>query len=85
VNAGHALISCSSCEGGLIQIEDSRSGDRGTLLDRRCPECGHRDVLSVATPLADLLLEHADELQRCLEEIADCLEAAAELWLTDVQ
>jgi hypothetical protein len=85
VNVGHALISCPRCESALIQIHDSRSADLGTLLDRHCPECDHRDVLSVATPLAELVLEHAAELARCLEELADRLEAAGELWLAEVE
>jgi hypothetical protein len=84
MNVGQALISCPRCDGALIQIESARAGGRGTLLDRHCPECGHRDVLSVASSLADLLFTHAAELARALEELADCLAAAGELWLADV-
>lgn len=81
---GEALITCPRCSSDLIQIEAWRANDRGTLLDRRCPECGHRDVLSMATAIADLLREHAAELSLGLEQLADDLEATGELWLSDV-
>ena len=79
-----SLLSCPRCDSALIQIEFVRRTNRGTLLDRHCPECDLQDVLSVAGSLADLLLEHALELARSLEELADCLEAADELWVSDM-
>ena len=79
------LISCARCDSSLIQIERVDYSDRGALVHRHCPECDHRDALSVATSLAELLLTHALELARALEELADCLAAAGELWLSDVQ
>ena len=79
------VLSCPRCESSLIQIESVHYSDGGALLDRHCPECGHRDELSVATSLAELLVTYSRELARSLEELADCLAAAGELWLSDVQ
>jgi hypothetical protein len=52
------------------------------LLSRRCPECGLEDELPVAMVVADVLAEHAAELAEGLEQLANRLETAAELWIS---
>jgi peptide subunit release factor 1 (eRF1) len=84
VNFGQQLTRCPGCRGSLIQIESSRSpGQVTSAVERRCPECGHRDELLLVSAMADLLDEHAAELAASLEELADRLEAASELWISD--
>ena len=79
---GRRLTSCPACQSALIQIECCQQfGQAGALLDRRCPECGYADELAVAMEVADVLAEHAAELATSVEQLADRLEAAAELWI----
>jgi peptide subunit release factor 1 (eRF1) len=83
VSKSRQLISCPACESPLIQVDSSRpSGQSEALLERYCPECGFEDELIVATVVAEVLAEHAAELAASLEELADCLEAAGELWIS---
>jgi hypothetical protein len=82
---GHSrqLITCPACESALIQIDRSYPDDEaGVLLERHCPECGLEDVLTVAVVVADVLDQHAAELAVSIAELADQLEAAAELWIS---
>jgi hypothetical protein len=84
LNIGEQLTRCPGCRGSLIQIESSHPlGPDSTLVERHCPECGRSDELALATAIADLLDEHAAELAASLEELADRLEAASELWISD--
>ena len=79
---GRQLTSCPACQSALIQIECCQPfGQAGALLERRCPECGYADELAVAMEVADVLAEHAAELATSLEQFANRLEAAAELWI----
>ena len=79
---GRQLTSCPACQSALIQIECCQPfGQAGALLERRCPECGYADELAVAMEVADVLAEHAAELATSVEQFADRLEAAAELWI----
>jgi hypothetical protein len=83
VSNSRQLISCPACESSLIQIDACHpAGEAGALIERHCPECGHEDELAVATSVAEVLAEHAAKLATSLEEIANCLEAASELWIT---
>jgi ribosomal protein S27E len=82
---GHSrqLISCPVCDSTLIQIACRHSDEKsGALLERGCPECGHEDELTVAVVVAEVLEQHAAELALSLEELANRLEAAEELWIT---
>ena len=80
---GQQLTSCPACQSALIQIECCQPfGQAGALLERRCPECGYTDELAVAVEVADVLAEHAAEFATSLEQFADRLESAAELWIT---
>jgi hypothetical protein len=83
VSTSRQLISCPACASTLIQIEASNQPDEATtLLERHCPECGHADELVVAAVVGEVLAEHAAALTASLRELADRLEAAAELWIS---
>jgi hypothetical protein len=83
VNIGQQLTRCPGCRGSLIQIDSVRPlGEGSTVVERHCPECGHHDDLALANAIAELLEEHAAELAAALEELADRLESAGELWIS---
>jgi peptide subunit release factor 1 (eRF1) len=83
VGQSRQLISCPECASPLIQIDASVPfGEAGAMLARHCPECGLEDELAVASAVAELLLEHAAELSASIEEFADHLASAAELWIS---
>jgi predicted RNA-binding Zn-ribbon protein involved in translation (DUF1610 family) len=78
---GRQFTHCPSCESDLIQIESLHPlASEATLVERRCPDCGHADEIQLATSLADQLCHHAAELAAELHELADRLEATGELW-----
>ena len=80
---GRQFTHCPSCESDLIQIESLHPlASEATLVERRCPGCGHADEIQLATSLADQLCHHAAELAAELHELADRLGATAELWFT---
>jgi hypothetical protein len=84
VNISKQLIHCPDCESTLIQIESLHPlAPEGTVVERRCPECGLAEELELPSAVADLLCHHAAELSACLSELADRLEAAGELWLSE--
>ncbi|HET6172757.1 MAG TPA: hypothetical protein VFD90_09130 [Gaiellales bacterium] len=67
----------------MVQFDAWRAvGENGAVIERHCPECWHSDELSVNIAVADVLNEHAAELTTSLEELADCLESASELWIS---
>jgi peptide subunit release factor 1 (eRF1) len=77
---GRQLTHCPSCESDLIQIESLHPlASEGTMVERRCPDCGHGDEIELKTAVADQLCHHAAELAAALHVIADRLEATDEL------
>jgi hypothetical protein len=84
VSISPLLTHCSGCESTLIQIECLQAlGYEMTLVERRCPECGHGEELELTSEVAEVLCHHAAELAAALHELADRLEAADELWIAD--
>ncbi|MDX6571429.1 MAG: hypothetical protein QOC86_585 [Gaiellales bacterium] len=83
MSTSRQLISCPACTSMLIQIDGcGQCDDATTVLERRCPECGHEDEMVVAAVVAEVLSEHAAALTASLHELADRLEAASELWIS---
>jgi hypothetical protein len=83
VSQSRQLITCPACESALIQIDASfPMGETGAILERHCPECGLEDELAVAVVVAEVLSQHAAEIAVSMEEFADHLASAAELWIS---
>jgi hypothetical protein len=77
---GRQFTHCPSCESDLIQIESLHAlASEGTVVERRCPDCGHGDELELKTAVADQLCHLAAELAADLHQLADRLEASDEL------
>jgi hypothetical protein len=77
------LISCPCCGSELIQIGNCLpGGDDRTLVERRCPECPHRDEIDVRTAIADALVDYDAALSAGLLELAEYLRSVDEIWIT---
>jgi hypothetical protein len=61
------LVHCPSCESSLIYTTDSAGYDAEVILNRRCPECEHRDSV-VTTAIAAAVWYRRDT--RLLAELA---------------
>jgi C4-type Zn-finger protein len=81
----HASISrqlthCPRCQSDLIQIESLHPlAYDGTIVERRCPDCGHVEEIELKAMDAEQLCHHAAELAAQLHDFADRLEASDEL------
>jgi peptide subunit release factor 1 (eRF1) len=85
VSISPLLTHCPGCESDLLQIESLHTlASETTLVERRCPECGHSEELEFASAIADVLCHHAAELAASLSDLADRLEATNELRIPDL-
>jgi hypothetical protein len=84
VSISPLLTHCPGCESDLIQIECLHAlAHEATLVERRCPECGHSEESEFTTAVADALCHRAAELAESLGELADRLESDGELWISE--
>jgi len=74
------LISCPACASGLLYPLATESfGEGHRLVDRRCPECEHRDRVVVST-VAAMMWERAQQ-RRAVELAAELLVLELSAWL----
>jgi peptide subunit release factor 1 (eRF1) len=77
---GRQFTHCPSCDSDLLQVESLCAlASPGTMVERRCPDCGHGDALELTSADAERLCRHAAELAAELRVLADRLEAGGEL------
>jgi hypothetical protein len=73
------LVRCPCCTSRLIYAIDTAGYDDEVILNRRCPECEHRDSV-VTSPLAAAVWYRRDtRIMRDLHELADSLAEHAPL------
>jgi hypothetical protein len=67
------LVHCPRCTSNLIYAVDTAGCDAEVILNRRCPECEHRDSV-VTTALAAAVWYRRDtRIMRELRELADSM------------
>jgi hypothetical protein len=77
---GRQFTHCPSCDSDLLQVESLCAlASPGTIVERRCPDCGHGDALELTCADAERLCRHAAELAAELRVLADRLETSGEL------
>ncbi len=65
------LVRCPVCASDLVQpTEVARDGDR-VLVRRRCPECGHRDLVEADADAVHAWLRREATLRAQLSRTAD--------------
>lgn len=75
-----ALVRCRECDSKLLQLERIwLLSDGRRVADRRCPECGTRDRVTVGVFAAKLWLAREQRVRRDLIEAADRLAGGAGL------
>jgi hypothetical protein len=74
------LISCPACASALIYPLSTESfGESHQLVDRRCPDCEHRDRVVVST-VASVMWERAQQ-RRAIELATELLVLELTAWL----
>ena len=79
------LVRCPQCTSRLMSPVDAVSG-RGdqVVIDRQCPECGHRDRV-LTTPLAAIVwARHEARVAASLLALADALADGAPIELSEI-
>jgi hypothetical protein len=72
------LVRCPLCASGLIYPVRCSAHDALSLIERRCPECGHCDHVRTNRLAADLWLRRNVRIARELEALADALAGGLE-------
>jgi DNA-directed RNA polymerase subunit RPC12/RpoP len=72
---GKPLVRCPCCDSRLIYTVDSAGYDAEVILDRRCPECEHRDSVVTSALAAAVWYRRDTRLLAELAELADALAA----------
>jgi DNA-directed RNA polymerase subunit RPC12/RpoP len=67
------LVRCPVCESGLIYPVRWSARDALSLIERRCPECGHRDHVRTNQLAAELWHRRNARIAYELEALADAL------------
>jgi DNA-directed RNA polymerase subunit RPC12/RpoP len=72
------LVHCPRCLSRLIYAIDTAGYETEVILDRRCPECEHRDSVVTSALAAAVWYRRDTRIMRELLELADSLAAMAE-------
>jgi DNA-directed RNA polymerase subunit RPC12/RpoP len=73
------LVHCPRCTSRLIYAVDAAGYEAEVILNRRCPECEHRDSVVTSALAAAVWYRRDTRIMRGLMELADSLrESSAE-------
>jgi hypothetical protein len=72
------LVRCPSCSSGLVYPVRCVSRDALSLIERRCPECEHRDCVRTNRLAAELWHRRDARIRDELATLADALAAGLE-------
>jgi hypothetical protein len=72
------LVRCPNCSSGLLYPVRSASHDASSLIERRCPECEHRDCVRTNRLAAELWHRRNARARDGIAVLADALAAGLE-------
>jgi DNA-directed RNA polymerase subunit RPC12/RpoP len=67
------LVRCPSCASGLIYPVSHATWEGQSVLDRRCPDCEHRDLVVTNRLVAAVWLRRCEAAAQHLSTLADAL------------
>ena len=73
------LVRCPVCASGLIYPVTCSSWKRQSVIERRCPECEHRDVVVTNRLAAAVWLRRGESAATALHALADALADGLEV------
>jgi hypothetical protein len=76
-NGDKPLVHCPRCLSRLIYAIDSAGYENEVILDRRCPECEHRDSVVTSALAAAVWYRRDTRIMCALLDLADSLAAEA--------
>lgn len=79
------LVRCPQCTSRLMTPVDATSGEGDeVVIERQCPECGHRDRV-ITTPLAAIVwARHEARVVGSMLALADALADGAPIELSEI-
>jgi hypothetical protein len=84
VRPANPLVRCPLCSSRLISPLQADGCHDGVIVDRHCPECGHRDRV-VTTPFAAAVwARHETQVAASLHALADALADGAPIEVSDI-
>ena len=72
------LVRCPICQSGLIYPVRCASRDALSLIERRCPDCEHRDRVRTNRLAAELWHRRNARCKQEMAALADALESGLE-------
>jgi hypothetical protein len=78
------LVRCPCCRSRLISPQGLDSCHDGVIVDRRCPECGHRDRVVTTAFAAAVWARQEARVAAAMLALADALADGAPLHVTDI-
>jgi hypothetical protein len=76
-----ALVRCPDCSSGLIYPVACSTWERQSVLERRCPECEHRDLVITNRLAAAVWIQRCNDVCDELSALADALASGLSLEL----
>jgi hypothetical protein len=78
------LVRCPRCSSQLISPLQADGCRNGVIVDRHCPECGHRDRVVTTTFAAAVWARHETRIAASLRALADALADGAPVCVSDI-
>ena len=78
------LVRCPRCSSRLITPLQSDSSPEGVIVDRHCPECGHRDRVVTTAFAAAVWARHETRVATSLYALADALADGAPIEVSEI-
>ena len=78
------LVRCPRCSGRLIGPTRSEPCRDGVIVDRRCPDCDHRDRIVTTAFAATVWARHEARVASALLALADALADGVAVELSEI-
>jgi len=75
------LMRCANCASGLVQPAEVAQDSGGVLVRRRCPECGHQDLVEADPDLVYEWLQREARIRTQIRRTADRIARAPRIEL----